>query len=105
LKISYGNTKGKAYTAEEDAFLLCMTHQLGFGNWDELKAEIRKAWQFRFDWYLKSRTPQELNRRVDILMRIIQKENEELRSKKGSSSGAKRKAPVAASSSKKRKKA
>lgn len=104
LKISYGNTKGKAYTAEEDAFLLCMTHQLGYGNWDELKAEIRKSWQFRFDWYLKSRTPQELNRRVDILMRIIQKENEELRSKKGGS-GSKRKATQSpASTQRKRKK-
>jgi SWI/SNF-related matrix-associated actin-dependent regulator of chromatin subfamily A member 5 len=67
---------------EEDAFLLCMTHQLGYGNWDELKAEIRKAWQFRFDWYLKSRSALELNRRVDILIRMIEKENEELGRKK-----------------------
>jgi hypothetical protein len=51
MKFSYGNAKGKAFTAEEDAFLLYMTHQLGYGNWDALKAEIRKAWQFRFDWY------------------------------------------------------
>lgn len=92
LKLSYGNTKGKAFTAEEDAFLLCMTHQIGYGNWEELKAEIRKSWQFRFDWYLKSRTPQELNRRVDILIRIIEKENEELsRSAKKSPAVAKRK--------------
>jgi SWI/SNF-related matrix-associated actin-dependent regulator of chromatin subfamily A member 5 len=69
-----------------------MTHQIGYGNWEELKAEIRKSWQFRFDWYLKSRTPQELNRRVDILIRIIEKENEELsRSAKKSPAPAKRK--------------
>ena len=43
---------------EEDRFLLCMTHQLGYGQWDELKAEIRKSWRFRFDWFFKSRTPQ-----------------------------------------------
>ena len=47
---------------EEDRFLLCMTHQLGYGQWDELKAEIRKSWRFRFDWFFKSRTPQVLPR-------------------------------------------
>jgi SWI/SNF-related matrix-associated actin-dependent regulator of chromatin subfamily A member 5 len=54
-----------------------MTQKLGYGKWEELKLEVRKAWQFRFDWYLKSRTPQELNRRVDILIRLIEKETQE----------------------------
>ena len=35
-----------------------MMHKLGYGAWDELKAEIRKSWRFRFDWFFKSRTPQ-----------------------------------------------
>lgn len=35
-----------------------MVHKLGYGNWDDLKAEIRKSWRFRFDWFFKSRTPQ-----------------------------------------------
>lgn len=43
---------------EEDRFILCMVHKLGYGQWDELKAEIRKSWRFRFDWFFKSRTPQ-----------------------------------------------
>jgi hypothetical protein len=30
-----------------------MTHQLGYGRWEELKYEIRKAWNFRFDWFIK----------------------------------------------------
>lgn len=55
-----------------------MTHKLGYGSWDELKAEIRKSWRFRFDWFFKSRTPQELGRRCDTLIRLIEKENEEL---------------------------
>lgn len=29
LKLAYGANKGKAYTEEEDRFLLCMVHQLG----------------------------------------------------------------------------
>ncbi len=43
---------------EEDRFILCMVHKLGYGQWDELNAEIRKSWRFRFDWFFKSRTPQ-----------------------------------------------
>lgn len=81
LKVVYGQNKGKAYTEEEDQFLICMAHKLGYGRWDELKTEIRKAWQFRFDWFIKSRTPQELNRRVDTLIRLIEKENQEVEEK------------------------
>jgi SWI/SNF-related matrix-associated actin-dependent regulator of chromatin subfamily A member 5 len=43
----------QAFTEEEDRFLVCMTHQLGYGRWEELKYEIRKAWNFRFDWFIK----------------------------------------------------
>ncbi len=41
-------------------------------NRDELKAEIRDSWRFRFDWYIKSRTPQELQRRCTTLINAIQ---------------------------------
>ncbi|KAK9861243.1 hypothetical protein WJX84_005000 [Apatococcus fuscideae] len=77
LKLQYGANKGKAYTEEEDRFILCSVHRLGYGAWDELKAEIRKSWRFRFDWFFKSRTPQELARRCDTLIRLVEKENEE----------------------------
>ena len=42
LKVSYGNNKGKAFTEEEDRFLVCMMQTIGYGNWDQLKIEIRK---------------------------------------------------------------
>ncbi|CAL8460870.1 g401 [Coccomyxa elongata] len=77
LKLQYGANKGKAYTEEEDRFILCMVHKLGYGAWDELKAEIRRSWRFRFDWFFKSRMPQELARRCDTLIRLVEKENEE----------------------------
>jgi len=77
LKFSYGGSKGKAYNEDEDRFLICMTHKLGYGAWEELKAEIRKNWMFRFDWFIKSRTPQELGRRVESLIRMIEKEEED----------------------------
>ena len=77
LKLQYGPAKGKAFNEEEDRFLVCMMHKLGYGAWDELKAEIRNHWRFRFDWFIKSRTPQELARRCETLIRLIEKENEE----------------------------
>ena len=82
LKLSYGPSKGKAYNEDEDRFMLCMTHKLGYGAWDELKAAIRSSWLFRFDWFIKSRTPQELGRRVDTLIRLIEKEDEETKKRK-----------------------
>ena len=54
-----------------------MTHELGYGKWDELKREVRRCPDFRFDWLFKSRTPQELGRRVDLLVRLILNENKE----------------------------
>ena len=59
LRIAYGTNKGKNYTEEEDRFLVCMLHKLGFDKenvYEELRAEVRNAPQFRFDWFIKSRT-------------------------------------------------
>lgn len=59
LRIQYNTNKGKNYTEEEDRFLLCMLHKLGFDKenvYEELRYAIRQSPQFRFDWFLKSRT-------------------------------------------------
>lgn len=55
-----------------------MMHKYGYGEWDQLKIEARKSWQFRFDYFLKSRSTLELARRCDTLMRFIEKENQEI---------------------------
>ncbi|KAL2635064.1 hypothetical protein R1flu_006543 [Riccia fluitans] len=78
LKIQYGQNKGKLYNEECDRFLLCMVHRLGYGNWDELKAAFRTSPLFRFDWFVKSRTASELARRCDTLIRLVERENQEL---------------------------
>ncbi|WOH15939.1 hypothetical protein DCAR_0935487 [Daucus carota subsp. sativus] len=77
LKIQYGQNKGKLYNEECDRFMLCMTHKLGYGNWDELKAAFRTSPLFRFDWFVKSRTTTELARRCDTLIRLVERENQE----------------------------
>ena len=40
LQLVYGANKGKAYTEDEDRFILCMVHKLGYGNWDDLKVRL-----------------------------------------------------------------
>ncbi|CAG9463301.1 unnamed protein product [Pedinophyceae sp. YPF-701] len=82
LRIAYGPSKGKAYTEEEDRFILCAVNELGYGRWEEVKAEIRRSWRFRFDWFIKSRSPQELARRCDTLIRLVEKELEDEGGKK-----------------------
>ncbi|XP_057960138.1 ISWI chromatin-remodeling complex ATPase CHR11 isoform X1 [Malania oleifera] len=77
LKIQYGQNKGKLYNEECDRFMICMVHKLGYGNWDELKAAFRTSSLFRFDWFVKSRTTQELARRCDTLIRLVERENQE----------------------------
>ncbi len=117
--------KSKGYTLEEDIFLVCMMHKYGVGSdWLSIKDEIRKAWQFRFDWFFKSRTILELQKRGEFLTKLIEKENEEMgaklkteeahlikastasKSKSSSSSSSKRQRPSSSShgSSSKRKK-
>ena len=41
------------------------------------KREVRRCPDFRFDWLFKSRTPIELGRRVDLLIRLIVSETKE----------------------------
>jgi len=82
LRIVYTpGAKGKTYIEAEDIFLVCMMHKLGYGEWEQLKMEVRKSWQFRFDWFIKSRTTVELSKRCDALMRMIEKENQDLEEK------------------------
>jgi len=77
LQIEYGATKGKVFTEDEDRFLVIAMYRLGYGNWDMIRQEIRKSWLFRFDWFFKSRSAEEIKRRCEALIRMIEKEYEE----------------------------
>jgi len=84
LRLQYGTNKGKNYTEEEDRFLLCMLHKLGFDKenvYEELRYAVRQSPQFRFDWFLKSRTSLELQRRLNTLITFVERENQELEEK------------------------
>merc|ERR1711934_1149710 len=76
LRINYGVNKGKNFTEEEDR-----VHKLGLNKenvYDDLKAAVVAAPQFRFDWFIKSRTALELQRRCNSLIICVEKEMNEL---------------------------
>ena len=84
LRIVYGTNKGKNYIEDEDRFLICMLHKLGFDKenvYEELKQVVKRSPIFRFDWFLKSRTSAELQRRCNTLITLIERENQELEEK------------------------
>ncbi|KAL7551496.1 hypothetical protein ACHAWF_014686 [Thalassiosira exigua] len=78
MQFKYGQgQKGFSYQQEEDAFLLTMMHRHGYGAARRIQLEIRRAWQFRFNWFFKSRSPQEIQKRCDVLIRAVEKEVQE----------------------------
>ncbi|CAM6087102.1 unnamed protein product [Calypogeia fissa] len=81
LEISYGQNQEKPYSEEADRFMLCMVHRLGYGNWAGLRAAIHGSPLFMFDWVTKGRSSSQLARRCDTLIRIVEKENQELEEK------------------------
>ena len=99
LELNYPTTKGKVYSEEEDRYLLCRLHHYGLKAddvYERIKRDITEFPVFRFDWFFKSRTPQELQRRCTTLLGLIEKEadmeQEEEAKMKASSRGKKRNA-------------
>ncbi|KAG0008550.1 hypothetical protein BGZ80_003319 [Entomortierella chlamydospora] len=105
LKIAYNQTKTKNYTEEEDRFLIVLLERLGYGTddvYDRIRDEIRKSPIFRFDWFLKSRTPLELQRRCAYLIKCLisdDKADEPVKAVKKEDAPAKKSKAAATSSS------
>ena len=58
---------------------LCVTPSIcdfvsGWGQWDAIREQILTDPLFRFDYYAKTRTAQDLRRRVEQLTRALEKE-------------------------------
>ena len=79
LELNYPSTKGKVYSEEEDRYLLCRLNHYGMQAedvYERIKRDISEFPVFRFDWFFKSRSPQELARRCTTLLSMIEKESE-----------------------------
>ncbi|OCH89738.1 SNF2 family DNA-dependent ATPase [Obba rivulosa] len=80
LELNYPTTKGKVYSEEEDRYLLCRLNYYGMQTedvYERIKKDITEFPVFRFDWFFKSRSPQELQRRCNTLLGMIEKEAEQ----------------------------
>ena len=61
--------------------------RFGYGTdevYDKIRDEIRRHPMFRFDWFLKSRTSLEINRRCNTLIALVTKEATEFEEKEAS---------------------
>ncbi|TFY66698.1 hypothetical protein EVG20_g4392 [Dentipellis fragilis] len=79
LELNYPTTKGKVYSEEEDRYLLCRLNHYGMRAddvYERIKKDVGEFPVFRFDWFFKSRSPQELQRRCNTLLGMIEKEAE-----------------------------
>ncbi|CAI2380796.1 unnamed protein product [Moneuplotes crassus] len=68
--------KSKLYSKESDITLLKLTHSLGYGNWKLIKKSLKKT-KSRFNHCLLSRTEPELKKRVDLIIKAVDKEAKE----------------------------
>ncbi|KAF4567505.1 hypothetical protein EYR40_006508 [Pleurotus pulmonarius] len=92
LELNYPTTKGKVYSEEEDRYLLCRLHHYGMqvdDVYERIKKDITEFPVFRFDWFFKSRSPQELQRRCNTLLSMIEKEAEARQQEESKSKGPK----------------
>jgi SWI/SNF-related matrix-associated actin-dependent regulator of chromatin subfamily A member 5 len=79
MLLSYSQTKGKIYSEEEDRYIICRLAHYGlFADdlYEKIKKDINEFPVFRFDWFLRSRTPVEIGRRCNTLISMITKESE-----------------------------
>ncbi|KAG2009046.1 SNF2-family ATP dependent chromatin remodeling factor snf21 [Coprinopsis cinerea AmutBmut pab1-1] len=92
LELNYPTTKGKVYSEEEDRYLLCRLHHYGMQAddvYERIKRDINEFPVFRFDWFFKSRSPQELQRRCNTLLSMIEKEAEQAKAEEAKVKGTK----------------
>ncbi|RDB30756.1 ISWI chromatin-remodeling complex ATPase ISW2 [Hypsizygus marmoreus] len=92
LELNYPTTKGKVYSEEEDRYLLCRLFHYGMQAddvYERIKKDITEFPVFRFDWFFKSRSPQELQRRCNTLLSMIEKEAEAKQQEELKAKGAK----------------
>lgn len=80
LKIQYPpNNSKRIYSKLEDRFILFCVNKHGIFSdklGEKIKEEIQNSDLFKFDFYMLSRTPQEISRRVNTLMLALAREND-----------------------------
>lgn len=79
------NNSKRVYSKLEDRFILYCVHKFGLFSenlMEKIKEEISLSELFRFDWYMLSRTAQEIGRRVNTLLLALSREIDGINKKK-----------------------
>jgi SWI/SNF-related matrix-associated actin-dependent regulator of chromatin subfamily A member 5 len=75
FQIPYANSnKSKTFDENEDLFILQRLAEYGLNDgevYDRIKKDIATSPGFRFDWFIRSRTPAELSRRCTTLLGLL----------------------------------
>jgi SWI/SNF-related matrix-associated actin-dependent regulator of chromatin subfamily A member 5 len=74
LRIVYGAYRSRIFSETHDKMLIYLIHKHGYGQWEQIRADIRSSPRFQFDWYFKSRTTLELQRRSETILNLVLKE-------------------------------
>lgn len=101
LRITYFGGKGKQFTEEEDVFLIEALADIGYAREDameQLRERILTAPNFRFNWFIKTRTTTDLLRRCHKLISFIEREHREADEKAAPAPQSKSKNPLSSSS-------
>lgn len=75
MQLHQSTQKSKYFSRESDILLLVITDQIGYGKWREIKQAIRRDLRSKFDHLFLSRSELDLQRRVDILVKGLEKED------------------------------
>lgn len=80
LRIHYPpNNSKRVFSKLEDRFMLNCVYKYGIVDenlGEKIKQDIAESELFRFDWYIASRTPHEIARRVNTLLLALARESE-----------------------------
>lgn len=66
-----GTSTLSTWTPEGDLWLLVNTYKLGYGSWERLRRRIQEEPDFRMDWWMLTRNAEDLQERVDRLLKSI----------------------------------
>ena len=62
------------FTYEDDQYLIYVTNKYGYGNWEDIMKDLKTSEDLLFNYYLKSRNKAEIQKRVDYLVKILERE-------------------------------
>ncbi|GKT36478.1 ISWI chromatin-remodeling complex ATPase ISW2 [Aduncisulcus paluster] len=74
--ISPITTHSGPFSRVSDDLLIRAVGKCGWGNWVEIMQEVNSHPETRFDWWLKSRSERDVKKRLELLVRALERKEE-----------------------------